>query len=70
MQGGLYYIEPDVTQLDFDALFVNLPHFKNHKFSKVLYYDSLTFGSNITICFLGDIRIQFKKINKEPLRIL
>ena len=66
MQGGLYYIEPDVTQLDFDALFVNLPHFKNHKFSKVLYYDSLTFGSNITICFLGDIRIQFKKINKEP----
>ena len=66
MQGGLYYIKPDVTQLDFDALFVNLPHFKNHKFSKVLYYDSLTFGSNITICFLGDIRIQFKKINKEP----
>ena len=48
---------------DFDALFVNLPHFKNHK---VLYYDYLTFGTKITICFLGDIRIQFKRINKKP----
>ena len=66
MQGGLHYIKPDATQLDFDALFVDLPHFKNHKFSKVLYYDFLTFGSNITIYILGDIRIQLKRINKEP----
>ena len=70
MPGGLYYIKPDRTQLDFDALFVNLPHFKNHKFFKVLYYDYLTFGTKITICFLGDIRVQFKRINKKPWKIL
>ena len=63
MPGGLYYIKPDTTQLDFDALFVNLLHFKNYK---VLYYDYLTFGTKITICFVGDIRIQFKRINKKP----
>ena len=62
MPDGLYYIKTDTTQLDFDALFVNLPHFKNHKF---LYYDYLTFGTKIAICFLGDIRIQFKRINKK-----
>ena len=28
--GGLSYIKPVTTQLDFDALFVNLPHVKNH----------------------------------------
>ena len=61
--GGLYYIKPDTTQLDFDVQFVNLPHFRNHK---VLYYDYLTFGTKITICFLGDIRIQSKRINKKP----
>ena len=35
-----------------------------------LYYDYLTFGTKITICFLGDIRIQFKRINKKPWKIL
>ena len=66
MPGGLYFIEPDTTQVDFDAMFVNLPHFKNHKFLKVLYYDYLTFCAKITICFLGDVIIQFKRINKKP----
>ena len=57
MLGGLYYIKRDTAQPDFDALFVNLPHFKDHK---VLYYDYLTIGTKITICFLDNIRIQFK----------
>ena len=66
MPDGLYYIKPDAILLDFDDLFVNLLHFKNHKFFKVLCYDYLTFRTKITTCFLGGTRVQFKRINQKP----
>ena len=65
MLGALYYIKRDTAQPDFDALFVNLPHFRDHKFFKVLYYDYLTISTKITICFLDNIRIQFNPFTSE-----
>ena len=39
--------------------------FKNGIFFKVLYYGYSKFGTKITICRPGNIRIQFEKINRE-----
>ena len=50
-----------IDQLDFDPLFVNLSLSRAINF-KFLYYGFSKFGTKITICCLGDIRIQFKKI--------
>ena len=51
-------------QLGFADPWINLSQFRSHKFFKVLYYDNTKFGAKITICCLGDVRIQLEKIKE------
>ena len=62
------YIKTNVIQyrkISMPCLFINVSHFKSNNFFKILCYDYSKFVFKITICCLGNIRIQLKKIKKD-----